>query len=38
MHMGKSLLDIARDEILERLDELFYGPCYPLPDHFTIEF
>ena len=27
--MGKSMIELMRDEILERLDELYYGPQSP---------
>ena len=27
--MGKSMIELMRDEILERLDEPYYGPQYP---------
>ena len=27
--MGKSMIELMRDEILERLDELYYGPQCP---------
>lgn len=35
MMIVKSPIELARDEIIERLDELFYGPFYyEHPDYF----
>lgn len=36
--MAKSMIELVRDEILEQVDELIYGPCYPPPGLFTIQF
>ena len=36
MDKGRSMIDLIRDEIIERLDDLFYGPFYPdTPDYYT---
>ena len=34
--MGKSMIELMSDEILERLDELYYGPQY-LEEMYAIE-
>lgn len=33
--MAKSMIDLIRDEIIERLDAMFYGPNYTeKPDYY----
>ena len=36
MDKGKSMIELMRDEIIERLDDLFYGPFYQeAPAYYT---